>query len=177
MSKQPPNNDQPFDADLAAIENAMNNIMQGAFSMMFRQLTDTNIFESVELPRVSDDNKATNFTTTILNGNNLNSSAAIHEEDGYGGNDFKRLTKKSKQNRGILPAEEVVSNEPQSAQPISSAATSAPPVGAIFNLLFQQPAVVAELFNKSLPSVEDNTKISNNNHSTSNDKVKKNFKN
>jgi hypothetical protein len=157
MSKHPPSNDEQYNADLTAIENAMNNMMQGAFSMMFKQLTDSNIFESVEFPGVMDDSNSPNVTTTILNGNNLNSSTSINEEDGYGGNDFKRLAKKSKQNRGIIPAEDIVSNKPQYSQqqqqaPSSPIATSAgPPAGSIFNLLFQQPA--AGLFNRGLPDV------------------------
>jgi hypothetical protein len=168
MSKQPPNNDQQFDADLAAIENAMNNMMQGAFSMMFKQLTDSSIFESIAFPGVLDSSNETNVTTTILNGNNLNNSTAVIEGDGYGGNDFKRLAKKSKQNRGIIPAEEIVSNEPQHIQQQSSSTSPTTSVGTIFNLLFQQPG--AELLNRNADLSAVNTSINNTNQSNE-DKV------
>lgn len=103
MSKQPPNNnynnDEQFTSDLEAIENAMNNMMQGAFSMVFRELLGSNngIFE--QLPH-------TTTTTTIIDGNNLSTHREGSNiiEDEFGGSDFKRLANRSKQNRGLTSA-------------------------------------------------------------------------
>lgn len=166
MSKQPPNNnsDNQFDSDLEAIENAMNSIMQGALSSMFRQLIDSSIFENPENNGFSGIENSGNSITTVFDGRNVNSrlpASTVVEEDGYGGSDFKRLAKKSKENRGITPTVDVVSSH----HPAETTTTTSP-AGMIFNLLFQQPP--AEMFNRqssdALPAVSlpDN---SNNKHS------------
>lgn len=114
MSKQPPND--PFEADLQTIENAMNSMMQGAFSMLFKQLVDTTFEDPT--------------TTTILDGKNLKTADSIVEDD-FGGNDFKRLRNKSKQNRGLITSsDEAENNQLQTKNNNSSA-------GPILNLLFQ----------------------------------------
>lgn len=155
MSKQPPNNNNnnQFDSDLEAIENAMNSIMQGAFSSMFRQLIDSSIFENSENNGFSSIENNGNSITTVFDGRNVNSrvpASTIVEEDGYGGSDFKQLAKKSKENRGITPAADVISSHPP-----AETATSTSPAGLIFNLLFQQPP--AEIFSRqssnALPAV------------------------
>lgn len=155
MSKQPPNNnnDNQFDSDLEAIENAMNSIMQGALSSMFRQLIDPSIFENAENNRFPGIENSGNSITTVFDGRNINSrvpASTVVEEDGYGGSDFKRLAKKSRENRGITPAEDVVSSH----HPAETTTTTSP-AGMIFNLLFQQPP--AEIFNRkssdALPAV------------------------
>ncbi|KAI8368556.1 hypothetical protein BD560DRAFT_424462 [Blakeslea trispora] len=89
LNQPPPNNNNTFESDLEAIENAMNNMVQNAFAMMFREMTsNSGIFESVfSDPQV----------TTIMDGTNLNNHSAPSNEDRFGGNDFKRLTTKSKQ--------------------------------------------------------------------------------
>ncbi|KAL9537166.1 hypothetical protein MBANPS3_012019 [Mucor bainieri] len=152
MSKQPPTNNNPdnqFDADLEAIENAMNNIMQGAFSTMFRQLIDSSIFEDAEKSGFPGAKQIGDTITTVFDGRNLNSkvpASTVVEEDGYGGSDFKRLAKKSKENRGIATTEETpVTEHSRDMVPSSSTATTASPAGLIFNLLFQQPPT--EIFN------------------------------
>lgn len=112
-------NDQ-FKADLQAIETAMSSMMQGAFSSLFNELVDTAFDHS-------------SITTTIIDGNNIHTkkivdgktiiddsrdihdtTASIAIEDEFGGNDFKRLRNKSKQNRGLissssLPSENISS--------------------------------------------------------------------
>ncbi|KAI8090978.1 uncharacterized protein B0P05DRAFT_295288 [Gilbertella persicaria] len=104
---QPPNNDS-FESELEAIENAMNSMMQGAFSMMFRELTSgSGIFESIE----SSFPGMTEQVTTILDGKALDTKYAGHQQDDvFGGNDFKRLANKSKyknlesiQEKAVMP--------------------------------------------------------------------------
>lgn len=108
MSRQPPpNNDEQFASDLEAIENAMNNMMQGAFSMVFKELlgSDNNgIFE--QFPH-------TTTTTTIIDGNNISTHREGNHiiEDEFGGSDFKRLANRSKQNRGLIPATPTTTTE------------------------------------------------------------------
>lgn len=164
MSKQPPNNDNnnQFDSDLEAIENAMNSIMQGALSSMFRQFTDSSIFENAENNGFPGIENSGNSITTVFDGRNINSgvpASTVVEEDGYGGSDFKRLAKKSRENRGITPAEDVVSSH----HPAETTTTTSP-AGMIFNLLFQQPP--AEIFNRqssdALPAVSLPDSSSNN---------------
>ncbi|CEP18659.1 hypothetical protein [Parasitella parasitica] len=149
MTKQPQNNnnDNQFDSDLEVIENALNSIMQGALSSMFRQLIDPSIFENAGnniFPGVSN---SSHSITTVYDGRNVASrvpASAVVEEDGYGGNDFKRLAKKSKENRGIATTD----GENLTADSVVSATTTtASPAGMIFNLLFQQPP--AEIFHKN----------------------------
>ncbi|GAN11653.1 hypothetical protein MAM1_0779c11232 [Mucor ambiguus] len=167
MSKQPPatnNPDNQFDADLEAIENAMNNIMQGAFSTMFKQLIDSSIFEDAEKSGFPGAKQIGDTITTVFDGRNLNSrvpASTVVEEDGYGGSDFKRLAKKSKENRGIITKEEtpVASAASKDIVPSSPAATTPSPAGLIFNLLFQQPPT--EIFNTNrdiLPAAHTNSK-------------------
>ncbi|CAO3618977.1 unnamed protein product [Mucor fragilis] len=150
MSKQPPTNDNQdtqFDADLEAIENAMNNIMQGAFSSMFRQLIDSSIFEDAEKSGFPGAKQIGDTITTVFDGRNLNSrvpASTVVEEDGYGGSDFKRLARKSKESRGITATSTEETSASRDMVPSSSAATAPSPAGLIFNLLFQQPP--AEIF-------------------------------
>lgn len=120
MSNQPPN-DQ-FETDLQNIENAMNSMMQGAFSMLFKQLVDTTF-------------EAPSTTTTIIDGKNMKTAESIVEDE-FGGSDFKRLRNKSKQNRGLIASDEVVENNQMQ--------TNNNIAGPILNLLFhndqeQQP--------------------------------------
>ncbi|CAO0798805.1 unnamed protein product [Mucor circinelloides] len=154
MSKQPPtnnNHDNQFDADLEAIENAMNNIMQGAFSSMFRQLIDSSIFEDAE---------KSGFPGKVP-------ASTVVEEDGYGGSDFKRLARKSKENRGIATTtEETPVATSRDVVPSSTTTTTPSPAGLIFNLLFQQPP--AEMFNINRDALPV-THTSNNNASPSQD--------
>ncbi|KAK4519343.1 Bifunctional purine biosynthesis protein PurH [Mucor velutinosus] len=166
MSKQPPTNNNhasQFDADLEAIENAMNNIMQGAFSTMFRQLIDSSIFEDEEKSGFPGAKQIGDTITTVFNGRNLDSmvpASTVVEEDGYGGSDFKRLARKSKESRGISTTEETpVAAASRDMVPSSSTATTPSPAGLIFNLLFQQPP--AEIFNinrDALPVTHTNSK-------------------
>lgn len=137
MSNQPPN-DQ-FDSDLQSIENAMNSMMQGAFSMLFKQLVDT----TFENPT----------TTTIVDGKNISSNTMV--EDEFGGNDFKRLRTKSKQNRGLIATEDKeIENKMQTNNRNAA--------GPILNLLFHNeeeqqapkddkvtyfPYIIIQLFN------------------------------
>ncbi|OBZ84575.1 hypothetical protein A0J61_07372 [Choanephora cucurbitarum] len=93
MLNQPPNNNNnnSFESDLEVIENAMNNMVQGAFAMLFREMTNgSGIFESV----ITDPH-----VTTIMDGRNLDHS---HTHDDFGGSDFKRLASKSKQKQLTL---------------------------------------------------------------------------
>ncbi|OAD05214.1 hypothetical protein MUCCIDRAFT_155832 [Mucor lusitanicus CBS 277.49] len=153
MSKQPPSSNNPdnqFDADLEAIENAMNNIMQGAFSTMFRQLIDSSIFEDAEKSGFPGAKQIGDTITTVFDGRNLNGrvpASTVVEEDGYGGSDFKRLARKSKENRGITTTTEETpaAEHRRDMVPSPSAATAPSPAGLIFNLLFQQPP--ADIFN------------------------------
>lgn len=123
----PPNKNDQFDQDLEAIENAMNSMMQGAFSMVFKQLIDSSngIFE--QFPE----------TTTIIDGKNVNGSMASIAEDEFGGSDFKRLANKSKQNRG-LPIEQRNSEQntvQRNTEQIIDNDMVTKAVGSIFNLL------------------------------------------
>ncbi|KAI9355525.1 hypothetical protein BD770DRAFT_391146 [Pilaira anomala] len=109
-------NDQ-FEADLQAIETAMSSMMQGAFSSLFKELVDTAFDHS-------------SITTTIIDGNNIHTkkivdgktiiddnrdihdtTASITIEDEFGGNDFKRLRNKSKQNRGLISSSSSLPSE------------------------------------------------------------------
>jgi hypothetical protein len=71
----------PNQDEFQNLENMMNSMMQGAFSLLFRDLSGQ-IFEP-----------------TTANNNQINSI------DNYEGSDFRRLVKKSKENRR---AEDVV---------------------------------------------------------------------
>jgi hypothetical protein len=157
MSRQPPtipNDDQQFENEIQAIENAMNSMMQGAFSMMFKSIFDTSSGSSIfEQPAVA---------TTIFDGRNIEPTFSARitetEEDEFGGNDFKRLANKRKQNRfvsdsGVVvaenttsdsaattPASEIVKstiyNNSETSNNVNAAA------GSIFNLLFHTPEVL-----------------------------------
>lgn len=175
MSKQPPtnnNHDNQFDADLEAIENAMNNIMQGAFSSMFRQLIDSSIFEDAEKSGFPGAKQIGDTITTVFDGRNLSSkvpASTVVEEDGYGGSDFKRLARKSKENRGIATTtEETPVATSRDVVPSSITTTTPSPAGLIFNLLFQQPP--AEMFNINRDALPV-THTRNNNASPSQDEV------
>jgi hypothetical protein len=88
-------NNSNVDTELDMIEHAMNTMMKGTFSLLFKQLVEPSIFES----------GGPSMTTTIINGNNVDNNghselAAVDDE--FGGNDFKRLAQKSKMNRGVV---------------------------------------------------------------------------
>lgn len=129
MTRQPPNDDRnnnQFDAEFEAIEKAMNSMLQGAFSMMFKQFTESNIFSELE-------SAFPGGFTTVYDGRNLD-GRSLSENDSYGGSDFKRLAKKSKENR-VQPNDSlVVSNQSNNDELAKHANTS-----LIFNLLFQPP--------------------------------------
>lgn len=176
MSKQPPTNndyDNQFEADLEAIENAMNSIMQGAFSSMFRQLIDSSIFEDAEKSGFPGAKQIGDTITTVFDGRNLNSkvpASTVVEEDGYGGSDFKRLARKSKETRGIATTtEETPVATSRDVVPSSTTTTPSSPAGLIFNLLFQQPP--AEMFNINRDALPVTHTSNNDNASPSQDEV------
>ncbi|KAI8647359.1 hypothetical protein BD408DRAFT_408431 [Parasitella parasitica] len=170
MSKQPPNNNNngQFDSDLEVIENAMNSIMQGALSSMFRQLIDPSIFENAGnngSPGVGND---AHSITTVFDGRNVTSrvpASAVVEEDGYGGNDFKILAKKSKENRGIAATDDEIPATDIVNLAVPAPTTTVSPAGMIFNLLFQQSP--AEIFQRHLEP--DSNSSSKQHHDTNND--------
>ncbi|KAG2228497.1 hypothetical protein INT48_005064 [Thamnidium elegans] len=100
-------NDQ-FEADLQAIESAMSSMMQGAFSSMFQSLVDTAFDHSTVTTTIIDGNNIR--TKTIVDGktirddnNDIQQTGSITLEDEFGGNDFKRLRNKAKQNhQGLI---------------------------------------------------------------------------
>ncbi|KAG1463481.1 hypothetical protein G6F46_003530 [Rhizopus delemar] len=116
----------PNQDEFQNLENMMNSMMQGAFSLLFRDLSGQ-IFEP-----------------TIANNNQINSI------DNYEGSDFRRLVKKSKENRR---AEDVVKEErtmidstqtpPTNAITNVFTSTLSNTVGSIFNRLFRFPETTA----------------------------------
>lgn len=173
MSRQPPNNNNTdsFDNDLQAIEQAMNNMMQGAFGMLFKEFMGSSSGGSI-----FDQPPGGMTTTTIFDGRNINQRRGgvveeVIEDDELGGNDFKRLANKRKQNRlhggdeksstssGVVveesqstPASKIVrNNNITSKNEIMSDfdKTASAAAGSIFNLLFHNTADV--LFNREYP--------------------------
>ncbi|PHZ15904.1 uncharacterized protein RHIMIDRAFT_233509 [Rhizopus microsporus ATCC 52813] len=111
------NNSSNQNEDFEAFESMINSMMQGAFSTLFRDMSHR-LFEPV---------------TTIIDGNHtqINSQPIL---DDYEGSDFRRLVRKSKQNRR---AEEIVREEREEneAQPAVSYNAIPPAVGAVTSAL------------------------------------------
>ena len=115
----------PNQDEFQNLENMMNSMMQGAFSLLCRDLSGQ-IFEP-----------------TTANNNQINSI------DNYEGIDFRRLVKKSKENRR---AEDVVKEErttidstqtPTNAITNVFTSTLSNTVGSIFSRLFRFPETTA----------------------------------
>ncbi|GAA5812466.1 hypothetical protein MFLAVUS_005922 [Mucor flavus] len=113
-------NDQ-FESDLQAIESAMSSMMQGAFSSMFRSLVDTAFDHSTVTTTIIDGNNIR--TKTIVDGktirdDDIQQSGSLGLEDEFGGNDFKRLRNKAKQNhQGLIstPVQDKIEHSQQTA--------------------------------------------------------------
>lgn len=111
------NNNSNQNEDFEAFESMINSMMQGAFSTLFRDMSHR-LFEPV---------------TTIIDGNHtqINSQPIL---DDYEGSDFRRLARKSKQNRR---AEEIVREEREEneVQPAVNYNAIPPAVGAVTSAL------------------------------------------
>ncbi|CEI89009.1 hypothetical protein G6F70_008048 [Rhizopus microsporus] len=111
------NNNSNQNEDFEAFESMINSMMQGAFSTLFRDMSHR-LFEPV---------------TTIIDGNHtqINSQPIL---DDYEGSDFRRLARKSKQNRR---AEEIVREERKEneVQPTANYNAMPPAVGAVTSAL------------------------------------------
>ncbi|KAG1457167.1 hypothetical protein G6F56_006672 [Rhizopus delemar] len=131
------NNNNNQDAELQNLENMMNSMMQGAFSLLFKDFGGQ-IFEQ----------------SSITNHPQLNNAPLL---DDFEGSDFRRLAKKSKNNRRaeelvreereIVPTREIaVQNEPMSPLTtgltglLSSALYST--IGSVFNQLSHFPGTM-----------------------------------
>ncbi|KAI8877154.1 hypothetical protein K501DRAFT_326680 [Backusella circina FSU 941] len=146
------NNNNNIDTELDMIEHAMNTMMKGTFSLLFKQLVEPSIFESNP-----------SMTTTIINGNNVNNNnnelAAVDDE--FGGNDFKRLAQKSKKNRGVISNDDVSqeNNKDREIVRFSDHANSSDsminPIGSIFNLLLGGGDELSHIINQT--SMRTNT--------------------
>ena len=77
------NNNNGPQSDLDMIEHAMNNMMQGVFSTMFRSFMEPVIFETNRIQQLPE-----------------NTQAGIANDD-FDGSDFRRLANKSRQQRGL----------------------------------------------------------------------------
>ncbi|KAI7898747.1 uncharacterized protein BX663DRAFT_523972 [Cokeromyces recurvatus] len=180
MSRQPPYNnstDDQFNSEIEAIENAMNSMMQGAFSMMFKQFMgpNNNIMGDIFSGAFGNDETTTTTTTTttVLDGQNLDTilfEKVNNNNDMYGGSDFKRLANKSKQNRteeiskdeqtvllkdDMLPIKRIrqlSSNEED---------VNTNRVNTIFDLLFQTPSTLFSRLPSSFSNSNENDKESN----------------
>ncbi|CDH51517.1 predicted protein [Lichtheimia corymbifera JMRC:FSU:9682] len=89
------NNSNGPQSELDMIEHAMNSMMQGVFSTMFRSFMEPVIFETNRIQQLPE-----------------NTQAGIASDD-FDGSDFRRLANKSRQQRG-LP--EIPDNQPTQQQ-------------------------------------------------------------
>lgn len=89
------NNNNGPQSDLDMIEHAMNSMMQGVFSTMFRSFMEPVVFETNRIQQLPE-----------------NTQAGIASDD-FDGSDFRRLANKSRQQRG-LP--EIPDNQPTQQQ-------------------------------------------------------------
>lgn len=77
------NNNNGPQSELDLIEHAMNNMMQGVFSTMFRSFMEPVVFETSRIQQLPE------------------STQAGIQGDDFDGSDFRRLANKSRQQRGL----------------------------------------------------------------------------
>ncbi|KAI8990333.1 hypothetical protein BDB01DRAFT_848407 [Pilobolus umbonatus] len=144
MSRFPPdnNNNNSMENDLEIIENAMNSMMQGAFSSLFKQLIDTSIFETTE--PYSRGGSA----ITVIDGNNSNEIGRIGGTmPDYGGDDFRILANKHKHNKPISSTSDIATN----TRTIANNTTQP--------LQEHHPSIIKSIFNRLLHK-DENTQSS-----------------